>query len=305
MTNIAYPEGGLAQGGGNSPGDDQPHKRSQKRSVRLVVRRTRLAGSQAELWPDWRYHAFVTNLDLGAAEADRCHQPRAGQDTPVTNPAAENKTPNRPNCRRERSVTTLGRRTARRPPVEIDRTIAATPHANSHPRPQRLRGSRPPTVGASSQLTPPADLRRPSPQPLPPYSPPRRYAAARAAGPWTHHPYPTVGLPDASSTTADAPSCVYPPDGPGPAPTKPPSLTSGRCPNSADPARRTPHNHNQPPKPQPHTPETTPTSFQHHLTHQTTPTTPQKPPETDQPQPSTPHQRTPDHPPGRPSVDSG
>ena len=75
-----------------------PKKRSQKRRVRLVVRRTRL-GSQAELWPDWRYHAFVTNLDLPAAEADRRHQPGADKTTPATNPAAENKTPNRPNCR--------------------------------------------------------------------------------------------------------------------------------------------------------------------------------------------------------------
>jgi hypothetical protein len=28
---------------------------------RLVVRRTRLVGPQAELWPDWRYFAFITN----------------------------------------------------------------------------------------------------------------------------------------------------------------------------------------------------------------------------------------------------
>jgi hypothetical protein len=28
---------------------------------RLIVRRTRLVGAQAELWPDWRYHAFLTN----------------------------------------------------------------------------------------------------------------------------------------------------------------------------------------------------------------------------------------------------
>jgi len=28
---------------------------------RLVVRRTRLVGPQAELWPDWRHHAFLTN----------------------------------------------------------------------------------------------------------------------------------------------------------------------------------------------------------------------------------------------------
>jgi hypothetical protein len=28
---------------------------------RLIVRRTRLIGSQAELWPDWRYFPFITN----------------------------------------------------------------------------------------------------------------------------------------------------------------------------------------------------------------------------------------------------
>jgi hypothetical protein len=30
-------------------------------SQRLIVRRTRLVGDQAELWPDWRHHAFLTN----------------------------------------------------------------------------------------------------------------------------------------------------------------------------------------------------------------------------------------------------
>ncbi len=39
---------------------------------RLIVRRTRLVGAQAELWPDWRYHAFLTNrtdpLELVEAE---------------------------------------------------------------------------------------------------------------------------------------------------------------------------------------------------------------------------------------------
>jgi Transposase DDE domain group 1 len=29
---------------------------------RLIVRRTRLVGAQAQLWPDWRHHAFITTL---------------------------------------------------------------------------------------------------------------------------------------------------------------------------------------------------------------------------------------------------
>jgi hypothetical protein len=75
---IAYPDGGRAQvaettyvtGGGTT-------KRKQ-RQVRLVVRRTRLTDpTQAQLWPDWRHHAFVTNIDLGTVEADQFHRDHA------------------------------------------------------------------------------------------------------------------------------------------------------------------------------------------------------------------------------------
>ena len=39
---------------------------------RLVVRRTRLLGAQAELWPDWRHFAVVTNRtdDIAIVEAE-------------------------------------------------------------------------------------------------------------------------------------------------------------------------------------------------------------------------------------------
>ncbi len=39
---------------------------------RLIVRRTRLVGSQAQLWPDWRHFAFVTNRtdELTLVEAE-------------------------------------------------------------------------------------------------------------------------------------------------------------------------------------------------------------------------------------------
>jgi hypothetical protein len=45
-----YPEGGEAQIAQTMLGRQ-----------RLIVRRTRLLGAQAELWPDWRHHAFLTN----------------------------------------------------------------------------------------------------------------------------------------------------------------------------------------------------------------------------------------------------
>jgi len=48
------------------------------------VRRTRLVGSQAELWPNWRHHAFVTNLDASATDTDRHHQPHTRGNDPHT-----------------------------------------------------------------------------------------------------------------------------------------------------------------------------------------------------------------------------
>jgi Transposase DDE domain group 1 len=75
---IAYPDGGHAQvaettyvtGGGTT-------KRSE-RHVRLVVRRTRLTDpAQAQLWPDWRHHAFITNVELGTIAVDEFHRDHA------------------------------------------------------------------------------------------------------------------------------------------------------------------------------------------------------------------------------------
>ena len=44
---------------------------------RLVVRRTRLIGKQAELWPSWRYFGFLTNLSGPTVEADQFQRNRA------------------------------------------------------------------------------------------------------------------------------------------------------------------------------------------------------------------------------------
>jgi hypothetical protein len=63
---IDYPDGGVAQVAEATLGGD-----------RLVVRRTRLTGPQATLWPDWRYHAFVTNRQASAIELDADHRRHA------------------------------------------------------------------------------------------------------------------------------------------------------------------------------------------------------------------------------------
>jgi Transposase DDE domain group 1 len=41
------------------------------------VRRTRLVGPQATLWPDWRHHAFITDRPGTAVELDADHRRHA------------------------------------------------------------------------------------------------------------------------------------------------------------------------------------------------------------------------------------
>lgn len=44
---------------------------------RLIVRRTRLLGPQAQLWPDWRYHGFITDREGEAVALDADHRRHA------------------------------------------------------------------------------------------------------------------------------------------------------------------------------------------------------------------------------------
>jgi hypothetical protein len=61
-----YPDTGEAQIAETTLGD-----------FRLIVRRTRLVGAQAELFPDWRHHAFATNRTLPTLVADVDHRDHA------------------------------------------------------------------------------------------------------------------------------------------------------------------------------------------------------------------------------------
>jgi hypothetical protein len=63
---IVYPEGGLAQ-----------VAETRYQGDRLIVRRTRLIGAQAELLPTWRYHAFVTNRVGTTVWLDQDHRRHA------------------------------------------------------------------------------------------------------------------------------------------------------------------------------------------------------------------------------------
>src|SRR6266545_4248975 len=63
---IVYPDGGVAQVAETRYQDD-----------RLIVRRTRLVGEQAELFPNRRYHAFVTDRPGTAVWLDQDHRRHA------------------------------------------------------------------------------------------------------------------------------------------------------------------------------------------------------------------------------------
>jgi hypothetical protein len=65
-TQIGYPDGGLAQ-----------VAETRYQGDRLIVRRTRLTGAQAELFPNWRYHALVTDRVGTTVELDQDHRRHA------------------------------------------------------------------------------------------------------------------------------------------------------------------------------------------------------------------------------------
>jgi hypothetical protein len=63
---IVYPDGGLAE-----------VAETRYQGDRLIVRRTRLVGEQAELFPNWRYHGFVTDRVGAAVWLDQDHRRHA------------------------------------------------------------------------------------------------------------------------------------------------------------------------------------------------------------------------------------
>jgi hypothetical protein len=72
---IVYPDGGEGQ---VAETIYVTGKGKHQRRLRLVVRRTRLTDkAQRALWPDWRHHAFITNLDLAVVEMDQFHRDHA------------------------------------------------------------------------------------------------------------------------------------------------------------------------------------------------------------------------------------
>jgi hypothetical protein len=72
---ITYPDGGVAF---VAETVYVSQRRGSARELRLVVRRTRLTDRrQQQLWPNWRHHCFVTNVELDTVEADAFHRDHA------------------------------------------------------------------------------------------------------------------------------------------------------------------------------------------------------------------------------------
>ena len=84
---IDYPQDGQAQVAETTIRATHPTRRTERMKLRLIVRRTRLTGPQAQLWPDWRYHAFVTNLKEPTTQADQHHH-HTDTDTDIGCPPA-------------------------------------------------------------------------------------------------------------------------------------------------------------------------------------------------------------------------
>ena len=74
---ITYPDGGQAQVASCTYTTGRGHHGLAPITVRLIVRRTRLTGQQATLWPDWQHHVFVTNRHEPVALVDREHRQHA------------------------------------------------------------------------------------------------------------------------------------------------------------------------------------------------------------------------------------
>ena len=74
---ITYPDGGQAEVASCAYTTGRGHHRLAPITVRLIVRRTRLVGEQATLWPDWQYHVVVTNRPELAVLVDRQHRQHA------------------------------------------------------------------------------------------------------------------------------------------------------------------------------------------------------------------------------------
>ena len=225
--------------------DDAPAK------LRLIVRRSRLLGAQGELWPNWRYHCFVTDReDLDTCAADTYHRGHATVELAIRDlkeGSGLSRCPSRTVPRQRRLARLLRARAQLRP---LDRP--PRPRASSPSQPPSATGSSPcraasSTTAAATDCACPSTGhgQTPSPPPCntsatcpcssdPPLS--ARRGAAQPQAPPTRHK-PRTPVPHAPKRTkTPRPAHTHQPSGP-PAPNADPtnpSVDSGLAVRSGD-----------------------------------------------------------------------
>ena len=241
---IEYTRGGEAQvaestiEAGRRGDDGAPAK------LRLIVRRSRLLGAQGELWPNWRYHCFVTDReDLDTCAADTYHRAHATVELAIRDLKESAGLSRCPSGRFPANGTwlaccvlayNLARWTARLGRAHPTRqlTVAATIPNRLLTVPGRLvNHSGPPQTAPAAQLAMGKHLHhRPGTHPQPAPAHLSRRAAPRAAqpNPTRHQPHqPRTPVPHSSparpKTPQNAPAGTNTPAQrpPGPKPTIP------------------------------------------------------------------------------------
>ena len=167
---IEYTRGGEAQVAESTitagrRGDKLPGRDGAPAKLRLIVRRTRLIGAQRELWPNWRYHCFVTDrADLDTCAADAYHRAHATVELAIQRPQRERRAQPLPlrTIPRQRRLARLLR--ARAQPRALDRPPRPRPpHAPAHrrghhPQPAPHRAGPPRQPQPTPQTAPAAQL---------------------------------------------------------------------------------------------------------------------------------------------------
>ena len=145
---IAYTRGGEAQVAETTieagrRGDKLRGPDAKPAKLRLVIRRSRLLGAQGELWPNWRYHCFVTDRhDLDTKAADANHRGHATVELAIR---TSKRAPGSAAAPQDSSPPT-----APGSPAACSRTTSpAGPPASAAPTPQRSSPSRPPSATGS------------------------------------------------------------------------------------------------------------------------------------------------------------
>ena len=146
---IAYTRGGEAQVAESTitagrRGDKLRCDDGAPAKLRLIVRRTRLLGAQRELWPNWRYHCFVTDrADLDTCAADAYHRGHATVELAIRD---LKRAPGSAAAPQDDSSPT-----APGSPAACSRTTSrAGPPASAAPTPRASSPSRPPSETGSS-----------------------------------------------------------------------------------------------------------------------------------------------------------